>query len=447
MTPLFGTDGIRGPANTQPMTAEIALRLGQAAGAYFTRGGHRHRVVIAKDTRLSGYMIEAALEAGFTSAGMDVVLVGPMPTPSVPMLVRSLRADLGVMISASHNPYTDNGIKLFGPDGQKLSDATEQEIERRVHANAPQLAASAALGRAMWLADAPGRYIEFAKNTFPKSLTLEGLRIAVDCANGAAYHIAPLILRELGADVIAMHTAPNGMNINEACGSTAPQSLQARVVAEKADLGIALDGDADRVILVDHTGALVDGDQMLALIALDWQRRGLLSKQAVVGTVMTNLGLERALNAHQLELIRTQVGDRYVAQTMREQGINVGGEPSGHLIFSDFSTTGDGMVAALQVLAAAREQGKSVRDCAMIYAPLPQELRNLPLNNPLNMQVLEPAIAQAQAQLNSKGRVLVRASGTENVLRVMIECEDAALLRTVMDALCTRLTQQLAHAA
>ncbi|MEO5973118.1 MAG: phosphoglucosamine mutase, partial [Sphingomicrobium sp.] len=340
---FFGTDGIRGLTNTEPMTAETALRVGQAAGAHFLRGDHRHRVVIGKDTRLSGYMMESAMVAGFTSVGMDVVLLGPMPTPAVAMLTRSMRADLGVMISASHNPFCDNGIKLFGPDGFKLSDSAEQAIERRLDKE-PKLAKAELIGRAKRIDDARGRYVHFAKSTFPEQLRLDGLKIVIDCANGAAYHVAPDALWELGAEVVAIGTAPNGTNINDGCGSTHPQALQARVVEEEAHIGLALDGDADRLLVADETGRLIDGDQLMALIALEASRRGELAGGAVVATVMSNLGLERKLEGAGLGMIRTQVGDRYVLEEMRARGCNVGGEQSGHIILSDYATTGDGLV-------------------------------------------------------------------------------------------------------
>src|SRR4051812_4724437 len=375
---LFGTDGIRGTANTDPMTAETALRLGQAAGLLFTRGSHRNRVVIGKDTRLSGYMIEPALTAGFIGAGMDVTLVGPLPTPAIAMLTRSLRADLGVMISASHNPYEDNGIKLFGPDGFKLSDETEAEIEALMDSKfADRLAAPAALGRAARLDDAAGRYIEAAKASFPRGLRLDGLKIVVDCANGAAYRVAPTVLWELGANVIPVGVAPDGFNINKGCGSTVPDNFCAQVVEHGADLGLALDGDADRLLLADEHGELIDGDQILALIARSWQRTGWLRGGGIVATVMSNLGLERFLTGGGLELHRTKVGDRYVVERMRERGMNVGGEQSGHMILSDFATTGDGLVAALQVLGVLVERARPASEVCRVFAPLPQRLRSV----------------------------------------------------------------------
>src|SRR5918993_32106 len=352
---FFGTDGIRGRTNQSPMTAETALRVGQAAGTYFLRGDHRHRVVIGKDTRLSGYMMESALVAGFASVGMDVVLLGPMPTPAVAMLTKSMRADLGVMISASHNPFADNGIKLFGPDGYKLSDKTEATIEQRMEKGV-KLVAADKIGRARRIDDARGRYIHHVKSTFPERLRLDGLKIVVDCANGAAYHVAPEALWELGADVIPLGVKPDGTNINDQCGSTHPEALQARVIEEKADIGLALDGDADRLLVVDQKGRMVDGDQLMALIALQRKRNGQLKGGSVVATVMSNLGLERRLAAKKVGLIRTQVGDRYVLETMRETGCNVGGEQSGHIILTDYSTTGDGLVAGLHALDVLAEE-------------------------------------------------------------------------------------------
>src|SRR5687767_2732467 len=368
---FFGTDGIRGTTNSEPMTAETALRVGQAAGAHFLRGDHRHRVVIGKDTRLSGYMMESALVAGFASVGMDVVLLGPMPTPAVAMLTRSMRADLGVMISASHNPFADNGIKLFGPDGYKLSDEDERAIERRLDTE-PKRAKPEMIGRAKRIEDARGRYIHFAKSTFPEQLRLDGLKIVLDCANGAAYHVAPEALWELGADVVAIGTTPNGVNINDGCGSTHPEVLQAKVVEEGAHIGLALDGDADRLIVVDERGKLIDGDQLMALIGLGLHSRGELRGGAVVATVMSNLGLERKLEQEGLRLLRTKVGDRYVLEEMRERGCNVGGEQSGHIILTDHSTTGDGLVSGLQILAAMVESGKPASELLAQFEPLPQ---------------------------------------------------------------------------
>ncbi|HEX3348869.1 MAG TPA: phosphoglucosamine mutase [Acetobacteraceae bacterium] len=439
---LFGTDGIRGQANVDPMTAETALKLGQAAGLRFKRGSHRHRALIGKDTRLSGYMIEPALVAGFIGAGMDVVLVGPLPTPAIAMLTRSLRADLGVMISASHNPFEDNGIKLFGPDGFKLSDTTEREIEMlMVSELAPRLAQSAGLGRAARLDDAAGRYIEAAKATFPRGLRLDDLKVVVDCAHGAAYRVAPTVLWELGAEVISVGVSPDGFNINKECGSTAPELLCTEVRRHGAHLGIALDGDADRLILADETGTIVDGDQILALIARSWSDAGQLRGGAVVATVMSNLGLERFLEARAITLHRTRVGDRYVVERMRESGCNVGGEQSGHMILSDYATTGDGLVAALQVLAVLVQDGRSASEATRLFAPLPQRLRNVRFTgaSPLEADGVRAAIDAASSRLNGSGRVLIRESGTEPVIRVMAEGEDEALVMLIVDELCERI--------
>ncbi len=436
---LFGTDGIRGKANADPMTAGIALRLGQAAGLLFTRGNHRHRVVIGKDTRLSGYMLEPALTAGFIGAGMDVTLVGPLPTPAVAMLTRSLRADLGVVISASHNSYEDNGIKLFGPDGNKLSDEMEIEIEALMDSPfADRLADSHLLGRASRLEDAAGRYIEAAKASFPRGSRLDGLRIVVDCANGAAYKVAPTVLWELGATVIPVGVTPDGFNINKGCGSTVPALLCAQVVEHGAHLGIALDGDADRVIIADETGEVVDGDQILALIAQSWHQAGTLRGGGVVATVMSNLGLERHLARLGLDLHRTKVGDRYVAEHMRGFGINVGGEQSGHLILSDFATTGDGLLAALQVLAVLVQQGRPASEVLQVFQPLPQRLKNVRFSgvSPLRQDSVQAAIRVAQTRLNGSGRVLIRESGTEPLVRVMAEGEDIAVVSEIVDSLC-----------
>lgn len=435
---LFGTDGIRGTANTHPMTASVALKVGMAAGQIFLRGEHRHRVVIAKDTRLSGYMVEPALTAGFISVGMDVVLVGPMPTPAVAMLVKSLRADLGVMISASHNPYHDNGIKLFGPDGYKLSDDVEHQIEKLIaedHYEA--LAAPERLGRARRLDDAPGRYIEFAKSTFPKSLKLDGLKIVVDCANGAAYQVAPTILRELGAQVIAIGIQPDGFNINLNCGSTSPQLLCETVVREKAHIGIALDGDADRVIICDENGEIADGDQLMAMIATHCLSAGTLRGGGIVSTEMSNMGLERFLADKNLRLIRTKVGDRYVVEHMRANGYNVGGEQSGHIILSDCGTTGDGIIAALQVLAYMIEDGRPLSKSGKLFTPMPQLLRNIPYKgtSPLSQSSVQKAIESARSALGDKGRVFIRESGTETKVRVMLEGEDRRQIEKLSDEL------------
>jgi len=436
---LFGTDGIRGKANVDPMTAETALRLGQAAGLLFTRGSHRHRVLIGKDTRLSGYMIEPALTAGFIAAGMDVTLVGPLPTPAIAMLTRSLRADIGVMVSASHNSFEDNGIKLFGPDGFKLSDETEIRIEAMMASDlSAEMAGSRELGRATRMEDAGGRYIEAAKASFPRGLRLDGLRIVLDCANGAAYRVAPAVLWELGATVIPLGVNPDGFNINHGCGSTFPDYLCAQVLEHQAHLGIALDGDADRVLMADEHGELVDGDQLLALIARTWARTGQLVGGGIVATVMSNLGLERFLNAQGVDLHRTQVGDRYVVEQMRARGINVGGEQSGHMVLSDFSTTGDGLLAALQVLAVLVEQGKTASEACRVFKPLPQRLRSVRFAgiSPLRHARVEEAVAAAETALASSGRLLIRESGTEPLVRVMAESEDEELVHRLVDGLC-----------
>jgi phosphoglucosamine mutase len=434
---FFGTDGIRGLTNSEPMTAVTALRVGQGAGAHFLRGDHRHRVVIGKDTRLSGYMMESALVAGFASVGMDVVLLGPMPTPAVAMLTKSMRADLGVMISASHNPFADNGIKLFGPDGYKLSDADEQAIEARL-AKPPTLAEPKMIGRARRIDDARGRYVHSAKSTFPEHLRLDGLKVVVDCANGAAYHVAPEALWELGADVVPIGVSPNGININDGCGSTQPQALQETVVASGADIGIALDGDADRLIVVDETGRVVDGDQLMALIALGMQRRGELRGDAVVATVMSNLGLERRLGEAGIELVRTRVGDRYVLEEMRRSGRNVGGEQSGHIILTDHATTGDGLIAGLQVLAALIENHVPASELLRQFEPVPQLLKNVRFNGgaPLEADAVRKRIAAAEAELEGHGRLLIRESGTEPLIRVMAEGDDAAMVERVVDEIC-----------
>ena len=433
----FGTDGIRGRTNETPMTAEIAMRVGQAAGAHFLRGDHRHRVVIGKDTRLSGYMMESALVAGFTSVGMDVVMVGPMPTPAVAMLTRSMRADLGVMISASHNPFADNGIKLFGPDGYKLSDADEIEIEAALQIPA-KLAPAPDIGRARRVEDARGRYIHAAKSSFPEHLRLDGLKIVIDCAHGAAYQVAPAALWELGAEVISLGISPNGVNINDQCGSTHPVALQAKVVEVGADIGIALDGDADRLIVVDDKGRIVDGDQLMALIGASWAARGLLQGDGIVSTVMSNLGLERFLAAKGLGLHRTQVGDRYVVEAMRAGGYNVGGEQSGHIIMTDHATTGDGLIAALQVLAQLVEDGRPASELLHLFDPLPQLLKNVRFKGgqPLDNDGVKQAIADAEQRLNSTGRLVIRKSGTEPLIRVMAEGEDEALVGAVVDEIC-----------
>ena len=424
------------------MTAETALQLGQAAGLMFVRGNHRHQVVIGKDTRLSGYMIEPALVAGFIGAGMDVTLVGPLPTPAIAMLTRSLRADLGVMISASHNQFEDNGIKLFGPDGFKLSDQTELEIELLMAADrSDKLAAPSKLGRAARLNDAGGRYIEAAKATFPRGRTLTGLKIVVDCANGAAYNVAPTVLWELGATIIPVGVEPDGFNINRGCGSTVPAFLCSKVVEHGADLGLALDGDADRLLLSDERGEIVDGDQILGLIGQYWGQAGRLTGKGVVATVMSNLGLERFLANEGLALHRTQVGDRYVAERMRSSGINVGGEQSGHVILSDYATTGDGLVAALQVLAVLVEQSRPASEACKLFEPLPQRLQNVRFvgRSPLKDPHVVAAISAAEAELGESGRLLLRMSGTEPVLRVMAEGEDEAMVDRIVAELCSMI--------
>jgi phosphoglucosamine mutase len=434
---FFGTDGIRGRANKAPMTAEMALRIGQAAGAHFRRGDHRHRVVIGKDTRLSGYMMETALIAGFTSVGMDVVMVGPVPTPAVAMLTHSMRADLGVMISASHNKFVDNGIKLFGPDGYKLSDADEAAIEALLE-QAPRLVPSEEIGRSRKIEDARGRYIHAAKATFPPELSLGGLKVVIDCAHGAAYQVAPAALWELGAEVAAIGVDPNGLNINDECGSTDTALLRRTVVEGGADIGIALDGDADRLIVVDEKGEEVDGDQLMALIASSWQRRGTLKGEGIVATVMSNLGLERFLDGKGLKLERTRVGDRYVLEAMRAGGYNVGGEQSGHIILTDYATTGDGLVAALQVLACLVESGKPASEMLSLFGPVPQLLKNVRFEGgtPLRSESVKAAIADGEARLGSRGRLLIRKSGTEPVIRVMAEGEDERLVAEVVDTIC-----------
>ena len=433
----FGTDGIRGATNVSPMTAQMAMKVGMAAGAYFQRGNHRHRVVIGKDTRLSGYMLESALVAGFTSVGMDVVMVGPMPTPAVAMLTQSMRADIGVMISASHNPYADNGIKLFGPDGYKLSDEAEAAIEALIDGDVP-LVTSDQIGRARRIEDAQGRYIHFAKSTFPENLRLDGMRIVIDCANGAAYKVAPSALWELGADVVAIGVTPNGTNINDGVGSTAPQTLAETVVASGADIGIALDGDADRLIVVDETGTIVDGDQLMATIAASWARQGRLAGGGLVATVMSNLGLERHLAAQGLGLVRTKVGDRHVLEKMRSSGYNVGGEQSGHIILSDYATTGDGLVAALQILAEVKRSGAPAGEVLHRFEPLPQLLKNVRFGGgkPLDDESVKAVIAQAEAELAGKGRLVIRPSGTEPVIRVMAEGDDLGQVERVVDRIC-----------
>ncbi|MEI8144153.1 MAG: phosphoglucosamine mutase [Alphaproteobacteria bacterium] len=432
----FGTDGIRGKANSSPLTPDFAMKVGMAAGVAFQRGDHRHRVLIGKDTRLSGYMIEYALVGGFTSVGMDVLLVGPMPTPAVAMLTRSMRADLGVMISASHNAFQDNGIKLFAPDGFKLSDDVERQIEALLEADLSRhLAGSRDLGRAKRIDDAQARYIEFAKRTLPRNLDLDGMRIVVDCANGAGYKVAPAALWELGAEVITIGVEPNGTNINHEVGSTHPEALIAKVREMRADIGIALDGDADRVAIVDEKGQVVDGDQLMAVVAQSWMEDGRLAVPGIVATVMSNLGLERFLSGIGLELARTSVGDRYVLEHMREHGFNVGGEQSGHIILSDYSTTGDGLVAALQVLAVVKKMDRPVSEVCHRFDPLPQILKNVRFKGgaPLENKGVVSAIADAKSRLGAHGRLVIRPSGTEPVIRVMAEGDDRDLVEAVVD--------------
>ncbi len=433
---FFGTDGVRGKANSYPMLADTVLKIGMATGALYRRGNHRHRVVIGKDTRLSGYMVEQALTAGFLSTGMDVFLFGPVPTPAVAMLTRSMRADLGVMLSASHNPYHDNGIKIFGPDGYKLSDAEESEIQKLVLApDTISLAAPENIGRAKRIEDAQARYIEFVKSSFPKDLTLDGLRVVVDCANGAAYQVAPTALWELGAEVVPIGVEPNGFNINDECGSTHPQKVAAQVRKMRADIGISLDGDADRCILVDEHGNVIDGDQVMALIATSWHKQGILRGDGLVATIMSNLGLERLLASQKLKLERTKVGDRYVVEHMRSNGFNVGGEQSGHVVLSDFNTTGDGLIAALQVMAVLLQNGGSVSEVCRMFDPVPQVLKNVRYasGQPLEHDDVKKAIAAAESKLGNSGRLVIRKSGTEPLIRVMAEADNADLVTSVVD--------------
>ena len=435
---LFGTDGIRGTANTEPMTPETALKVAMAVGESFRNGNHKHLVVIGKDTRLSGYMLEPALTAGFVTMGMDVVLVGPLPTPAIAMLTRSLRADIGVVISASHNPFADNGIKLFGRDGYKLSDDLEARIEASLDSGPRHRAAPAELGRAKRLDDAGGRYIEFVKQSFPKGLRLDGLRVVVDCANGAAYKVAPTVFWELGAEVFPLGVAPDGLNINRDCGALSPEQMRSEVLARRADLGIALDGDADRLIVADEHGEILDGDQLMALIATSLARGGRLAGGALVATVMSNLGLERSLAGQGIALHRTAVGDRYVVEKMRALGCNLGGEQSGHIILSDYATTGDGLIAALQVLAAVVETGRRASEVCRVFDPVPQLLRNVRYGSgePLATGRVKRAIAEAETRLGAAGRLVIRKSGTEPVIRVMAQGEDEALLSSVVGDIC-----------
>ena len=433
----FGTDGMRGTVNQGNMTAEMALKLAMAGGKYFVRGDHRHRVVIGKDTRLSGYMLEPALVAGFSAMGMEVITTGPIPTPAIAHLTRSFNCDLGVMISASHNLYEDNGIKLFGPDGYKLSDETELEIEKIMDEGTWDLPPASETAKVRRMEDSIGRYIEFIKATLPKGTSLSGLKVVLDCANGAAYKIAPTVLQELGVHVVTIGTNPNGRNINDAVGATAPQQLCQAVVEHKAHVGLALDGDADRLIVVDEQGRIVDGDQLMALISMHWHRMGLL-QGGVVATVMSNLGFERLLHDNKVDLIRTKVGDRYVMESMRETGYNVGGEQSGHIILSDYATTGDGILAGLQVLSVLKQTNQPMSTVGNVFAPVPQLLKNVRFfgDNPLDNDRVKEAIAQAENTLNGVGRLLIRPSGTEPLIRVMAESDDAQLVQTVVDDVC-----------
>ena len=445
---LFGTDGVRGRANSAPMTAETAMRIGMAAGMVFNRGDHRHRAVVGKDTRLSGYMIEQALTAGFLSVGMDVLLLGPLPTPAVGFLTHSMRADVGVMISASHNPYEDNGIKLFGPDGFKLSDAVETQIEALFDApSGVQLAAPVAIGRAKRLDDAVGRYIEAVKASVRRRLDLSGLKVVVDCANGAAYKVAPTVLWELGAEVISLGVSPDGFNINGKCGSTHPESLQEHVVAHGADIGIALDGDADRLAMVCEKGRVIDGDQLMAAIAERWRRDDRLTGGGVVATVMSNLGLERFIDRHGLKLVRTQVGDRYVLERMRADGFNLGGEQSGHIIMTDHATTGDGLMAALQALSVLIKSKRPASETFRCFEPVPQLLKNVRVRDAgaaLEAKAVMAAIAAGEMKLGKKGRLLVRKSGTEPLIRVMAEGDDSDLVKSVVDQIIEAIPRQAA---
>ena len=439
---IFGTDGVRGRANQWPMTAEMGLRLGQVAGLHFRRGNRRHTVVIGKDTRLSGYMLENALVAGFTAAGMDVVLTGPLPTPAIGMLTRSMRADAGVMISASHNPHSDNGIKFFGPDGFKLSDTDEEAIEAGLRVNAPMVE-PAEIGRVKRIDGATDRYIEFAKHSFPREMRLDGLKVVVDAANGAAHRTASRLIWELGADVIEVGMSPNGININEGCGSTAPEAACEAVRANGADLGIALDGDADRVHMIDETGHVIDGDQLMAAIAEEARVRGKLNRDTLVATIMSNIGLERHLADNGIELVRTRVGDRYVVETMRAHGYNVGGEQSGHIILSDHTTTGDGLIAALQALAVMLRSGRPASEALHRFVPMPQVMRNIrvaPGSRPLEQETVRQVIRDHETELGATGRIVVRPSGTEPVIRVMAEGEDRDRLEAIADAIGEAMT-------
>jgi phosphoglucosamine mutase len=442
---IFGTDGVRGKANTWPMTPDALMHLAVAAGQEFINGDHRHIVVIGKDTRLSGYMIEPALTSGFVSIGMNVILVGPMPTPAISMLVRSLRADLGVMISASHNPYKDNGVKFFGPDGYKLSAEVETAIEQKMKTGELEnLAPPEGLGRAQRLESADGRYIEFVKNTLPRTIRLDGLKIVVDCAHGAAYKVAPQVFWELGAEIIPIGVTPDGLNINAGCGATAHQAMCDAVVKHKADLGVALDGDADRVVMCDEKGNLVDGDQIMALIATAWQNQGLLRGDQVIGTVMSNFGLEKYLQSKKLNLVRTSVGDRFVCEYMRTHDCNVGGEQSGHIILSDFARTGDGLVAALQVLSVIVREKLSVSEACQVFDRVPQILKNVRIGptNPMENSVVKETIEKMEGVLGTNGRILVRKSGTEPLLRIMVEGTKEDELHQIIDQIVKSMAQE-----
>ncbi len=445
---LFGTDGIRGQTNIYPMTAEIALKVAMAAGHMFTNGKRRHRVVIGKDTRLSGYVIESALVSGFTSVGMDVVQLGPIPTPAVAMLVRSLRADLGVMISASHNPYQDNGIKLFGPDGYKLSDEVEEKIEAQIYGDINALLAEPdRIGQARRIDGVYDRYVEFAKRTLERNVSLNGLKAVVDCANGAAYRVAPAALWELGAEVVALGVNPDGRNINRECGSTVPETICRKVRESGADVGIALDGDADRVVIADEKGRVVDGDQMLAVIAASWKDASRLRGKGIVATVMSNLGLERYLAGLGLSLARTKVGDRYVVEEMRRSGYNVGGEQSGHVVLSDYTTTGDGLVTALQVLSVVVQSGKPVSEVCSRFEPVPQVLKSIRFNgsNPLDNEGVIATIERGRLRLGNLGRLVIRPSGTEAMIRVMAEGDDKTLVSGVVDDIASSIERYVSH--
>lgn len=452
MVKFFGTDGIRGKSNTAPMDAQTALKIGMAAGAYFTKGKHRHRVIIGKDTRLSGYMIEQALTAGFLSMGMDVFLVGPMPTPAVALITRSMRADVGVMISASHNPYHDNGIKFFQPNGLKLTDEAESEIESLIEKNLDSYCATPEnLGRAKRIEDAMGRYIEYIKQTFPKRSTLSGLKIVLDCANGAAYKVAPIILWELGAEVVSINCSPNGFNINDNCGSTYPHILGEEVLKYSADIGISLDGDADRLIVADEKGDVIDGDQIMGAIATNLNKRGKLKGGSVISTIMSNMGLEKYLESNGINLFRTKVGDRHVMKAMRDKGCNFGGEQSGHIIFNDFTTTGDGILAALQVLSTIIESDSRASEVLNVFKPWPQAKRNIVLanmrENPLGDPSIKEQIKVLEQNLGENGRIVIRKSGTEPLVRIMVEGTDETQIEEVASLIENKITSILKSAA